>query len=230
MRSLAEHRGRNGEGLGEGRCESSSLVDVFCGVDGCGGRLIASINLRRLGGFNVQVVSEDVHFLPTESLSGGEDFLWDDRKAWRRDSFAGVTWCVEVDKEGGNLVWDSDWGKKELSRWVDAPGWVICWVLARANISRCEDCVAICQHLMNSSEDFVRFRIPTPPCPPAFDDPIVVTEDLYSRMWIDGKDDAYEEFHPNCFCPSDVPASGFPSRKEPPSPPPVPNDHTNPDC
>ena len=98
------------------------------------------------------------------------------------------------------------------------------------DISGDEDRVVCIQSLMNSSEDLVGLRVPTPSRPPAFDNTIVVTIDLESGKRARLENSVDEELHGNGLSPSNVPPILIPSGQESPGTPSVTNDNAKASC
>ena len=104
------------------------------------------------------------------------------------------------------------WGK-------DASGRTICWIGGGIDILRFEDRVMLFQQFMNSSEDPVCFWVSPVSSVPALDHTSVVSEDEDSMEPASSEDCPHEEFHHNCFCPSDIASAGIPIWEESPGTP-----------
>ena len=90
--------------MSRGLCEPVDGVDL----------LNASKRRGRLFGLICLLVGVGVGSISLMAFSEGEGRFWRWRRAWSSNSFAGPEWCVKVGEEWFDLVWEVNWGEKEV--------------------------------------------------------------------------------------------------------------------
>ena len=100
----------------------------------------------------------------------------------------------------------------------------VCWVLFAGYVSCVEMDILRFSEGVDVLEDFVCGLVLAHALPPALHNPSVVPEDFDLSASGSGRGESEdEEPKANCFCPTNVPAIGFPTWEEPPGSPPAPD-------
>lgn len=121
--------------------------------------------------------------------------------------FAGVCGGIKVDDVWFDIIWNFNWGKAEVCRGKDTPGWTVCRIVPGVDILGFEDRAMSVQKVVNSFKDSIGLRVAASSRPPPLDNTSVVTIDLNSLVGACVEDGPDEEFHGHCFSPANVPTS-----------------------